>query len=138
MKDFFGRLRVRLQRALIGRNGLDSLARVMYFLGLGLLILQWIVPRRALYYLGLLFLGYSLFRVFSRNLSARQRENAAFLRATDGIRSRLRLTKRKWRDRKTHRYFTCPNCRQTVRIPKTLGKVKIHCPNCGHSFIARM
>lgn len=138
MKDFFGRPRVRLQRALIGRNGLDMLARVLYFLGLSLLIVQWFVPRRALYYLGLLLLVYSLFRVFSRNVVARQRENAAFLRATAGIRSRLRLFGRKWRDRKTHRYFRCPQCRKTVRIPKTVGKVKIHCPSCGHSFIVRM
>lgn len=138
MKNFLRRFRTRFQQSMVGRNGYDALSRVVYFIGLGLFILHWFIPRRVLLYFALLFLGYSLFRVFSRNVHARQRENEAFLRRTEKLRSWLRLSKRRWQDRKTHRYFTCPHCHQTVRVPKTVGKIRIHCPKCGESFTARM
>lgn len=87
MKNFLRRFRTRLQQSMVGRNGYDALSRVVYFIGLGLFILQWFIPRRALLYFALLFLGYSLFRVFSRNVYARQRENEAFLRRIEKLRS---------------------------------------------------
>ena len=37
------------------------------------------------------------------------------------------------RDRK-HRYFTCPRCHQTVRVPRGKGKIAITCPKCKEKF----
>ena len=42
-----------------------------------------------------------------------------------------------WLDRKTHRYFRCPQCRATVRVPKGKGQIRITCPHCKHQFIKK-
>ena len=77
------------------------------------------------YLLMLALLGYSLFRTFSRNIYARQKENRWF-----------RNTWQRLRDRK-NRYYRCPRCGQTVRVPKGKGKISIHCPKCGEKFIKK-
>ena len=66
-----------------------------------------------------------IFRMFSRNISARRRENQRFV----GFFSRLR-------DR-DNRYFSCPKCRQMVRVPKGKGKINIRCPKCGEKFMKK-
>ena len=70
-------------------------------------------------------LGYGLFRTLSRNIYARQKENRWFRRWWDRL-----------RDRK-NRYYRCPKCRQTVRVPKGKGKISIRCPKCGEKFIKK-
>mgnify|MGYP004666140193 len=37
------------------------------------------------------------------------------------------------KDRK-NRYFLCPRCRQTVRVPRGKGKIMITCPKCKEKF----
>lgn len=69
--------------------------------------------------------AYQLFRTFSRNIYKRRRENQRFM-----------LFWNRLRDRK-HRYFLCPQCRQTVRVPKNRGKINIRCPKCGEKFIKK-
>ncbi len=68
---------------------------------------------------------WSIVRMYSRNIEARRRENASFLRFF----SRLKDT--------DHRYFRCPDCRQTVRVPRGKGKISIRCPKCGRQFIEK-
>ena len=70
-------------------------------------------------------LGFSLFRAFSRNIYARQKENRWFRRQWQRL-----------RDRK-NRYYSCPKCRQTVRVPRGKGKISIRCPKCGEKFIRK-
>ena len=67
-------------------------------------------------------LAYSFFRMFSRNIYKRQRENKKFTQLW------MRLKDRH------NRYFHCPNCRQTVRVPRGRGKICIRCPKCGEKF----
>lgn len=73
----------------------------------------------------LVLLGYYLFRSFSRNVYARQKENRSFRQFWS------RLTDRK------NRYYRCPKCRQMVRVPKGRGKISIRCPKCGERFIRK-
>ena len=68
---------------------------------------------------------WSIFRMYSRNIEARRRENAAFLRFFS------RLTD------KQYRYFRCPGCRQVVRVPRGKGKINIRCPKCSRQFIKK-
>lgn len=67
-------------------------------------------------------LGCSIFRMLSRNIYRRQRENQRWknlcLRTTD----------------RNHRYFRCPHCKQTMRVPRNRGKINIRCPKCGEKF----
>jgi len=78
-----------------------------------------------LYALTLGLLGFSLFRTFSRNIYARQKENRWFRQRWQRLRDR------------NNRYYRCPKCRQTVRVPKGKGKISIRCPKCGEKFIRK-
>ena len=77
------------------------------------------------------FLVVIVLRSMSRNISARTRENTAFLSILHRARRALASIKR--RDR-NFRFFPCPGCRETLRVPKGTGKVLITCPRCGERF----
>ena len=66
-----------------------------------------------LYLLMLALLGFGIFRMLSRNIYARQKENRKFRQLWTC------LTDRK------NRYFRCPKCKQTVRVPRKRGKINI-------------
>lgn len=67
------------------------------------------------------------FRIFSRNIAARRRENDKFC----GF---FKLRKNKLRDRKTHVYKKCPTCKAVLRLPKSKGKHTVICPRCKNRF----
>ena len=67
------------------------------------------------------------FRMFSRNIGKRRRENEKFC----GF---FKLQKNKFRDRKTHVYRTCPTCHAVLRLPKSKGKHTVVCPRCKNRF----
>ena len=126
-----------LQRFMIGRYGNDGL-------GLGLLasgmlcsfvgsIFDWTVLILVSYAL----LGWMLFRMLSRNIPARRKENDAAAKFFRPAEKKLRLWLQMWQCRKTHRYFRCPGCRQQVRVPKNKGKIRIVCPRCRKDFIRK-
>ena len=55
---------------------------------------------------------------------------------TAGIRRFFSRGKARSQD-KTHRYFKCPGCGQTVRVPRGRGKIQITCPKCRREFIKK-
>ncbi len=68
---------------------------------------------------------WSIWRMLSRNTYKRYEENRRFLRLLDQLKD------------KDHRYYNCPKCRQTVRVPKGKGKIAITCPRCREKFIRK-
>ena len=90
-----------------------------------------------MYYLGFATIIYVYYRLFSRNIYKRASENQAFLNKTVNIRSKINSQKSMMQQRKTHRIYKCPTCKQKVRVPKGKGKISIHCPKCDTYFIKR-
>lgn len=78
-----------------------------------------------LYLLMLALLGLGIFRMLSRNIYARQKENRKFRQILTCL-----------KDRK-NRYYRCPKCKQIVRVPRGRGKINITCPKCGERFIRK-
>ena len=72
---------------------------------------------------GLMF--WAIFRFMSRNTYKRYQENRRFLMIFDRLKDRQ------------NRYYTCPRCRQTVRVPRGKGKIAITCPRCKERFIKK-
>jgi uncharacterized C2H2 Zn-finger protein len=68
---------------------------------------------------------------------ARATENELFLSVWRPLIAWLRELRERWRDRKLYRYFHCPECSQTVRVPKRKGKIRISCPRCGNAFVKK-
>lgn len=115
-----------LRHFMMGRYGTDKLN--MYVLGAGVIcsLLGLFIPanlvRLLLSTASYLLMFWAIFRTFSRNTYRRYQENQKFL---------MFLTKIKDRQ---HRYFTCPRCRQSVRVPRGKGKIMITCPKCQEKF----
>ena len=121
----FQRIRYALQRFMQGRYGTDKLNTALLILGMVLCLVGSFSDKMLIYDLAYIPLIYGRFRMFSRKMEARRAENAAF----EGLLRRIK-------DR-SHRYFRCPNCKQTLRVPKGKGKINIRCPKCGESFIKK-
>lgn len=66
-------------------------------------------------------------RLLSRDFAKRRLENAAFV----GFWSRRKLN---FQQRKTHKFYGCPKCKATLRVPKGKGKITITCNRCGTQF----
>lgn len=129
-----------LMRFMAGRNGMDAFARFLSIAALVLLILSMFIPGyvgAALWILALACLVYSYFRIFSRNTAKRYTENAKFLSVKYQVANWFRRKKERIQQCKTHRFYRCPQCGITTRIPKGKGKIKITCPKCGNTFIRK-
>ena len=115
-----------------GRNGFDELSKAIAWAALIVLLISCFIPVQwlnlLLSTLAFAALIYSYGRVFSKKLDKRQAENNAYL----AHKNRL---KQRWTQRKTHRFYRCPKCKTTLRVPKGKGKISITCRSCGEKFI---
>ena len=126
-----------LRRMMIGRNGQDDLSRFEIVLALILIVIQLITKNTILYFVVMALLIHNLMRMYSRNIEARQRENQWFLRRKDALRGLLHGERRTRTKDPDHKIYTCPGCRQKVRVPKGRGRIAITCPKCGAKFIKK-
>ena len=137
MKGFFARLAGKLRQFMTGRYGNDELSYTMSVTGLVLLLLSYLFrPLWFFYPVGAFLIILSFFRSMSKNIYKRQGERRKFLSAVGAVKAKFVLIINRFRDRKTHIYYTCPKCRATVRIKKP-GKgrtITVTCPRCGEKF----
>ena len=123
------RMRTGLIRFMSGRYGTDRLNMVILCVGVAASILsaflQHLLVGRIAWAVSYALMIWAIFRSLSRNINKRYQENRRFLLMLDRI-----------KDRK-NRYFTCPRCRQTVRVPRPKGKIAITCPTCKERFQRR-
>ena len=132
MRNFF-------RNFLIGRYGPDQLYYALFGGALVLCIAARITAKLALLSSILMAVGYALlvfaiFRMLSRNINARRRENDRFLKFWWPIRMKFVNLSQRRKSRKTHRFFKCPGCKNLLRVPKGKGKITITCPRCGERF----
>jgi len=123
-----------------GRNGNDQLNNFLLVVDVVLLLLSSIFSKsfgRYLYAFVLVLLIYIYFRMFSKNLTRRREENGKFMRWRYKAEGDLKLRRERWIQRKDYKFFTCPNCKTNLRVPRGHGKIKIVCRKCGTSFIGK-
>lgn len=122
-----------LQRFLYGRYGGDDLGRALIAAYLVTYVVALLTPWKALYFVSAALAAWGLFRMLSRDLEKRRRENEKYLTLTAPVRGWLRR-RRMIRTDKAHRYFKCPHCGQQLRVPRVSGTMKITCRACGTVF----
>ncbi len=133
-------MREKMTRFMAGRNGNDQLNLFLYAADAILLIAATLVRGQAgrwMWLAVLILLGYIYFRMFSKNLTKRREENGKYLRLRYSIQAGLKLRREKWVQRKDYKFFTCPSCKTTLRVPRGHGKIKIVCRKCGNSFTGK-
>lgn len=119
-----------------GRYGADQL-------GIALIVLGCIITFslsfiRVPYYrlIGLIPYGFFLFRALSKNIEKRRAENEKFLKVWYPCCDFFKKKSSQFQD-KEHKYYKCPGCSRTLRVPKGKGKIEISCPHCGRKFKKR-
>ena len=118
-----------LRSFMSGRYGSDRLNMVILCAGLVASILSSLFrnlnARMIFLVLSYALMIWAIFRALSRNTYKRYQENRRFLLIFDRLKDR------------NNRYFNCPKCRQTVRVPRGKGKISITCPRCREKFIRK-
>ena len=120
-----------------GRYGVDELYRFIIYLAIVLMVANWFVKSQILSLAVTVLLILDIYRMLSKNHSARYAENQKYLHATAKFRYWLDQQKKLWKERKYHHIYTCPKCKQRIRIPKGKGKIMVRCPKCHFEFQKR-
>ena len=129
LRNFTAKLSAGVRRFMEGRYGNDRLNMFILGAGLVLVLVYSFVPnalvQMILWLVSYVLMFWAIFRMMSRNVYKRYQENRKFLQFFDRIKDRQ------------HRYYDCPKCRQTVRVPRGKGKIFITCPKCKEKFIRK-
>ena len=122
-----------LRRLMYGRYGSDALNQFLMVIALVLLI-PWFFTHWAIFSILILALIILIYcRMFSRNIYKRSAENQKFLAWFTPIQRKLAGRKMQMQD-KAHRYYKCPSCGRTLRVPRGRGRIEITCPHCKRKF----
>jgi len=136
-----GRIGQWFGRLMLGRYGVDHLSRFLSIAVCVLLVLSLLL--RSLWdgrissivnWIAIAGLVWSYWRTFSRNFTARQRENIRYLSIQNRFLSFFRRNRDNIRYRKEYKFYQCPGCKTTVRVPAGKGRIRITCRRCGYSF----
>jgi predicted RNA-binding Zn-ribbon protein involved in translation (DUF1610 family) len=120
---------------MMGRYGSDKLNIALLVASVILSLFSRFLRLSILTYISYIPLFWGIFRMFSRDINKRIQENQKFLKyynkAENWTKNKFNMIK----GLKTYKYFTCPNCKQTVRVPRGKGRVNVICPKCSTKFI---
>lgn len=134
-------MRERLARFMAGRYGMDQLNKFISVLSLVLLIAAVIFNKtaisRPLWLLAFVLLLVVYARMLSRNVYKRNAENYKYLKLRMSFTGKFEMISIRWKQRKDYKFFSCPACHTTLRVPKHKGKINIVCKKCGNSFTGR-
>ncbi len=131
MNRFMDRLRIFMS----GRNGTDELSVAVLILSLIISLVGQLLGWIWLILLSYAGWGYCIFRMFSRNIYKRRKENEWISALVRKMKSKLEIRRKRFRDRNTFRYFKCPSCKNWLKVPKGKGKIDIKCAKCGKHII---
>ena len=128
-RQFAAKVTAGLRSFMYGRYGTDRLNMVILCAGLVASLLSMMIglqPFNLIFWaLSYGLMIWAICRSLSRNTYKRYQENRKFLQVYDRMKDRQ------------HRYFDCPKCRQTVRVPRGKGKISITCPRCKEKFVKK-
>ena len=117
-----------VKRFMTGRYGMDKLNSLILWSSVVTVLVAMflpLIPKLIVTAISYILLGIAIFRALSHKTYKRYRENRRYLMLLDQIKDR------------DHKYFTCPKCRQPVRVPRKKGKIAITCPKCKEKFIRK-
>ena len=141
-----GKFSERIQRMMIGRNGPDEFARLFIWIAFVVLVIGMFVGNGTVRWvfsvLMVACLIYCYFRMLSKNIAARSRENRTYLqmrgRVVEPFAKLLARIREQRSYGKDYRFYRCEHCGQRLRVPKGKGSVRVTCPKCGNSFKTKL
>lgn len=131
---FFDKFRMAVSRFMSGRYGSDQLNLTMV---IGALIVTTIGSLTGVYFLTLAadaLLLLAIFRMFSKDRYRRAHENQVYLEKTQKVRRAATEWVNRVKNSRKYHYYTCPKCKQRLRVPRGVGNITITCKQCGTKF----
>lgn len=131
---FFDKFRAAVSRFMSGRYGSDQLNLTMV---IGALIVTTIGSLTGVYFLTLAadaLLLLAIFRMFSKERYRRAHENQVYLEKTQKVRRAATEWVNRVKNSRKYHYYTCPKCKQRLRVPRGVGNITITCKQCGTKF----
>lgn len=132
--NFLSRLAEKMRIWMNGRNGADQLGIASLLTGLVLSLVGSFTRLGLVSFLGFGLYVWTLFRMFSRNLEGRRKENRKYIELTGNASLKAQQFVRRQKNRKEYKYFRCPQCKQLLRLKRGCGEKQITCAKCGHQF----
>ena len=129
-----GKFQNKVQRFFYGRNGVDKLNRFIFFLYFISFIVYLFVKHYTVLIVSSILLIIYFYRMLSKKLYKRQKENEIYLKITSSIKKPFLRFFHRIRDRKTHVYKKCPNCKKILKLRKVKGEHTVKCPVCANHF----
>ena len=132
--SFLNKLKEGFMRFMTGRNGADQLGMASLLAALILNMLDSFLGTGILSLLGMVLYVWTFFRLFSRNLVKRQEENRRFMEWYEKAKKWVLRYWTRLKNCREYKYFSCPQCKASIRMKRGLGEKEIICPGCKHSF----
>ena len=123
-----------LRAFMAGRNGLDTLGLASVIAAVVVNVLAQILDSYILSVVAMALMVYAFFRILSRNVTRRRQESYRFEHLFSAVRGGVSGWLDRRRQSKDYKFFTCPGCRNKLRVPRGKGKIQITCPKCGQRF----
>ena len=129
-------MKEKFYRFMQGRYGIDQLNSFLMIVCVICFIVNMFIGSIVLTIIAYGTWLFVIFRMFSKNIYARNRENDKYLNFFSPLSRWLKLKLMSKQD-PSNKYFSCPKCKQMVRVPKGHGTVVVTCPNCQNKFEKR-
>lgn len=129
-------MKEKFYRFMQGRYGIDQLNSFLMIVCVICFIVNMFIGSIVLTFIAYGTWLFVIFRMFSKNIYARNRENDKYLNFFSPLNRWLKLKLMSKQD-PSNKYFSCPKCKQMVRVPKGHGTVVVTCPNCQNKFEKR-
>lgn len=131
---FFDKIRSSFASFMAGRYGADQLGMTMLWTALILSIVGSFSRLGLLTLMADALLLLMFWRMLSKDRLKRQHENQTYLQKTYGARKAVTEWINRVKNGKKYRYFTCPQCKKRLRVPRGVGNITITCKGCGNKF----
>ena len=126
-----------LKNFMKGRYGGDQLNNFMLVVFAFLFILSRFINYSIISLISLMIAFAAYFRIFSKNIPKRYAENQKFLSFWQPIKKQFNFIINRVKNMRHYKYFKCPNCEQTLRVPRGKGRISITCPKCKTTIIRK-
>jgi len=133
----FMNFRYKLMQFMSGRYGVDQLFYLLFGVSAVLSLINcfipWLIVKVIVQLLIYAIMGFAFYRVLSRNVWARARENQLLTKFITQIKKQKSIRRQRKADY-THIYKKCPRCHAVLRLPRRKGKHTTVCPKCSKEF----
>ena len=119
-------MKEKFYRFMQGRYGIDQLNSFLMIVCVICFIVNMFIGSIVLTFIAYGTWLFVIFRMFSKNIYARNRENDKYLNFFSPLSRWLKLKLMSKQD-PSNKYFSCPKCKQMVRVPKGHGTVVVTC-----------